>query len=64
MAIMVTDLDFETADWSLEATDRPEHLTVVEFCSTLTRRLGLLAGILPQDLPEPVPFKLPPVLAG
>lgn len=64
MAIMVTDLDFETADWSLQATDRPEDLTIVEFCSAMTRRLGLLAGIVPQDLPAPVPFELPPFLAG
>jgi hypothetical protein len=64
MAIIVTDLDFETADWSLQATDGPEDLTIVEFCSTMTRRLGLFAGIAPQDLPEPVPFELPPILAG
>ncbi|HKN92330.1 MAG TPA: hypothetical protein VJ622_18865 [Acidimicrobiia bacterium] len=64
MAIMMTDLDFETADPLLQAADRPQDLTIVEFCSTMTRRLGLLAGIVPQDLPEPVPFELPPVLAG
>ena len=53
MATMVTDLDFETADWSLQATDRPEALTIVEFCSAMTRRLGLLAGIVPQDSRRP-----------
>ena len=64
MAIMMTDLDLETADLSLQATDSAGALAIVEWCSVMTRRLGVLAGIVPQDLPEPVPFELPPVLAG
>ena len=64
MTIMLTDPDVETAHSPLRATDRPEALAIVEFCSMMTRRLGLLAGTAPADLPEPVPFKLPRFLAG
>jgi hypothetical protein len=45
-------------------TGGPESHAIVEFCSMMTRRLGVLAGIAPQDLPESVPFELPPILAG
>ena len=64
MAILMTDFDFETADSSVQVTDGPVSLAIVEYCLTMTRRLGLLAGIVPQDLPELVPFQLPPILAG
>ena len=64
MAIMMTDLDLETAHWSPPLTDRPQALTIVEFCSVMTRRLGLQAGIVSPDLPEAVPFTLPPILVG
>jgi hypothetical protein len=44
-------------------TNSPEAHSIVD-CSMMTRGLGLLAGIVPQDLPESVPFELPPALAG
>ena len=65
MAIMMTDLDFETVDSSLQdVTGGPDSHAIIEFCSMMTRRLGVLAGIAPQDLPESVLVELPPILAG
>jgi hypothetical protein len=65
MAILTTDLDFESIDVSLdELRHSREGLTIVEYCSMMTRKLGLLASGVPQALPEPVPFELPPYVAG
>jgi hypothetical protein len=62
MTIMMTELDLDTADSSLLASDTAERL--IEWCSMMTRSLGVFAGIVPQGAPEAVPFELPPVLFG